>query len=138
MSCARESSGSGLDPLRATVAVVSSAIGGLRDSNAAERVVARLANTPVRNLVDAIGERRRTATVSGEQDDALPRSFVDPFANAAHHELFVDRIECGGGLVEDQDRCVAEKCAREPDALRLTGRELGAFLAKHGIEAGRE
>ena len=59
--------------------------------------------TAVRDLVDVIRERRGAATMSSEQHDALARTFVDPLADPAHHEVLVYRIERRSRLVENQN-----------------------------------
>ena len=54
------------------------------------------------------------------------------------HLLFGFRIECGGGLVQQDDRRVFDERARHGDALALPAGELGAVLAHRGIVAERK
>ena len=50
-------------------------------------------------------------------------------------ELLAFRVQARGGLVQDQDRQVADQGARDGDALLLSARQRDAALADDGVVA---
>src|SRR5437588_497888 len=70
--------------------------------------------------------------------DADDRSARGEPLDGSHHLGFGLHVEVGGGLVEDEDRGVAQNGPGDGDALSLAAREVLAVLADLGvIAAGR-
>ena len=80
--------------------------------------------------VDDVGLLDGAETVSDGEGGAATRRGVE----RRLHDLFRLRVKCRGGLVEQQDLGIAQKCACDGDTLLLTAREERAFAAADGVE----
>ena len=72
-----------------------------------------------------MGDEQRRAALAGAHD--LP-----------HHLALGERVEVGGGLVEEEEGRVLQQGPCEGEALPLAPRELVALLADPGVEPLRE
>ena len=80
---------------------------------------------------DLVGVAHGGEAVGDHQHGALAHQPVDRLL----HQPLGFGVERAGGLVEDEDRRVAQQRAGDGDPLPLTAGEPGAPLAEHGVEA---
>src|SRR5262245_49106204 len=92
-------------------------------------VRAALDDASIFDREDDVGFDDRFEVVS-DDDDGLARSQA---SERFEHQLFGRRVEPRGGLIEDQDRRVADDGAGDGDALALAAGKRHAALADHRI-----
>ena len=80
------------------------------------------------DLVGGAGEPRRV----GDED---ARAAAHQAVQALQHLVLAVGVERGGGLVEDDDRRVAQQRAGDADALALAAGQAGALGAELGVVA---
>ena len=97
----------------------------------AQEVVGRrdLAQPPVDDHADAVGERGRVAEVVGHDDRREPQLGEQVLEVGAHARARV-RVERRQRLVEQQDAGVARERAGERDALALAARDVPGLLVR--------
>ena len=82
---------------------------------------------------DLVGVAHRGQPVRDDQHRAVPHQ---PLDGLLHQPLRLG-VERAGGLVENQDRRIAEQRAGDGDPLPLPAGEPGAALAQHRVVALR-
>jgi hypothetical protein len=101
---------------------------------------AELHDAAVAHDGDAIAEEHRLVQVVGDEDDRLAQFLLQ--LDELHLHLAADeRIECGEGLVHEQDVGIGGECAGETHPLLHPARELGRELVgppreSHPLEHG--
>ena len=83
---------------------------------------------------DGVGVHDGVEAVGDDDGGAVLAEMLDRLL----HGFFGFRIERRGGLVEQDDRRVADQRPRHRDALALAAGQLGAEFADRGIVAERE
>ena len=83
---------------------------------------------------DAVGIADRGEIVCDDERRAAGAQVREAF----EHEALRLRVETRGRLVHDQDRRVADHCARDAQPLTLAARQRQAALSDHGVVAIRQ
>jgi len=83
---------------------------------------------------DLIGIPNRGQTMGDHEDRPFPHQPGDGLLD----QPFRLRVQCAGGLVENQDRRVSKQCPSNRDPLALATGETGAALTQGGIVAVRQ